>query len=56
MAINCVDELSNLLKGELRCNLVMHRTKCTALITKVIAPYFAAKLREDIVGKPYCFG
>lgn len=55
LTINCADELSNLLKGELRCNLVMQKTKCTALATDVIAAYFAAKLREDIVSKPYSF-
>ncbi|KAH9371069.1 hypothetical protein HPB48_013168 [Haemaphysalis longicornis] len=53
MAINCVDELCDLLKGVLRCKLVMHRTKCTTVITKVIAAYYSAKLREGIAGKPY---
>ncbi|KAH6926160.1 hypothetical protein HPB50_015388 [Hyalomma asiaticum] len=36
MPIRCVDELSDLLKGELKFDLVMHRNKCTALITGVL--------------------
>lgn len=53
MPIRCVDELSDLLKGELKFDLVMHRTKCTALIIGVLAPYFAEYLQKDISKQPY---
>ncbi|KAH9371238.1 hypothetical protein HPB48_013517 [Haemaphysalis longicornis] len=53
-SIRCVDELSDLLKGELKYNLVMHRTKCTALITGVLENHvlriFAHKTFQT---KPY---
>ncbi|KAH8027046.1 hypothetical protein HPB51_001913 [Rhipicephalus microplus] len=52
-SIRCVDELSDLLKGELKYNLVMHRTKCTALIRGVLGPCFSEYLRKDISMKPY---
>lgn len=44
MALNSVDEPSGILNGELRQDIALHRTKCTALITKVIAPHFAETL------------
>ncbi|CAL8239767.1 unnamed protein product [Gadus morhua 'NCC'] len=31
----------------------MHRTKCTAVITSVLAPHFREELREDIGESPY---
>lgn len=30
----------------------MQRTKCTALITTIIAKYLAGKVKDDTVGKP----
>lgn len=51
-SINAVDDLSDILKDETRA-FQMHRTKCTAVIKSVLAPYFREELRQDIGESPY---
>ncbi|GLV40074.1 hypothetical protein CBL_02959 [Carabus blaptoides fortunei] len=41
------------ISGEASDYLKMHRTKCSALITNVIAPHFMDQLREDIGNGPF---
>lgn len=51
-SINAVDELSDILKDEIGA-FKMHRTKCSAVIKSVLAPYFRDELRQDIGNTPY---
>ena len=51
-SINAVDDLSDILQDEMGA-FKMHRTKCTAVITSVLAPHFREELREDIGESPY---
>lgn len=51
-SINAVDDLSDILQEEMGA-FKMHRTKCTAVITSVLAPHFRDELKEDIGESPY---
>ena len=51
-SINAVDDLSDILQDEMGA-FKMHKTKCTAVITSVLAPHFREELREDIGESPY---
>lgn len=59
-AIRSIDHLSELFnqnlvnkKGSKLQNMNLHRTKCTALITKVLAPSMHEGLLDDLKGSPY---
>lgn len=51
-SINAVDELSDILEDEIGA-FKMYRTKCSAVMRSVLAPYFRDKLRDDIGNTPY---
>ena len=51
-SINAVGDLSDILQEEMGA-FKMHRTKCTAVITSVLAPHFREELKEDIGESPY---
>ena len=54
MSINCISELSDILQGEFGKDTVqLGRTKCTALIKKVLAPFFEQELKKDIQNTPF---
>ena len=47
-----MDDLSDILQDEMGA-FKMHKTKCTAVITSVLASHFREELREDIGESPY---
>ncbi len=51
-SINAVEDLSDILQEEMGA-FKMHRTKCTAVITSVLAPHFREELKKDIGESPY---
>ena len=49
-----VDELCGILQKKFGNNsLKMHRTKCSALVKNVLAPYFKKELKDDIKDAPF---
>lgn len=48
-----VDHLGVLCKKEFKSEIKLHRTKCTAVIKHVLAPYFTSLLKNDIGDGPY---
>ena len=51
-SIIAVQDLSDILQEEMGA-FKMHRTKCTAVITSVLAPHFREELKADIGESPY---
>ena len=57
-SIRSVDHLSDIVKQSMPLNsgadsIRLHRTKCTALLKKVIAPYFQKELINDMKDTPF---
>ena len=49
-----VDELCGILQKKFgNSSLKMHRTKCSALVKNVLAPYFKKELKDDIKDAPF---
>ena len=57
-SLSSVDHLGEMIKkngkGSDFENMQLHRTKCSKLITKVVAPALLDELKNDIKGKKYC--
>ena len=54
MSIHNIDELSDILLAEFgQDTLQLGRTKCTALIKNVLAPFFVNELKSDIQDTPF---
>ena len=51
-SINAVQDLSDIVQ-EVMGVFKMHRTRCTAVITSVLAPYFREELNDDVGESPY---
>ncbi|KAH7978558.1 hypothetical protein HPB49_005915 [Dermacentor silvarum] len=52
-SINAVDELGEILHFEFK-DFDLHRTKCTAIITNVIFPYFTESMDKQLKGSSCC--
>ena len=57
MSFQAVDHLGEVIahngEGSLLRRIKLHRTKCSKLVTEVVAPAFKEELREDIKGKKF---
>ncbi|XP_070382970.1 zinc finger protein 862-like [Dermacentor albipictus] len=51
-SINAVDELGEILHSEFN-DFDLHRTKCTAIITNVLFPYFTENMDKQLNGSSY---
>ncbi|KAH6944461.1 hypothetical protein HPB50_003285 [Hyalomma asiaticum] len=51
-SINAVDELGEILHSEFKV-FDLHRTKCTAIITNVLFPYFTESMDKQLKGSSY---
>ena len=47
-SIRSMDDLGEIIQQEFPNSIQMHRTKCSALIRKVLGPYFMAELKNDL--------